>query len=323
MNYNIKKDKSQDLILLKDKNRFGKVRPWKQKKQDSLKLAYSYERLEYKKYYDSVLDCGSILRFEVEVETGNRYLKNAWFCKKRLCPMCNWRRTKKIFSEVSRVMDVVQSENLNLKALFLTLTQQNCDFDDLINGVDDVLKGWTSLTKHKIFERQIKGYFRALEITYNEKTNSWHPHIHTILLVEQDYFRKDNKEYVTTEKWSNLWKCAMKLDYNPIVDVRRAYNSKRKQVAEVAKYTSKSTDYLKKDLEKTDELVLMLTSALHRRRLFMFGGVMKEVASRLGNEIPGEGDLIHVDGDSIRGDVAKLEEIYSWDFGIKNYVRVK
>ncbi|MGR5965153.1 protein rep [Bacillus cereus] len=111
-------------------------------------------------------------------------------------------------------------------------------------------------------------------------------------------------------------------------------------VAEMAKYSVKSSDYLiyneyeKKgskyipvvesgiDEETTDEVVQTLDEALARRRLIAFGGLMKEVWERLrieGKMVDAESEevnLVHVNEDtkcqcSVCGS-NMLEELYSW-----------
>jgi len=83
----------------------------------------------------------------------------------------------------------------------------------------------------------------------------------------------------------------------------------------------KDGDLIAHDEETTDRLVETLTKALYRRRLYAFGGVMKKIAKGLGAEKPDEGDLVHIDKDKIRADIAKVIEVYRWDFGLWDYIR--
>ncbi|WP_171816564.1 protein rep [Clostridium tetani] len=72
-----------------------------------------------------------------------------------------------------------------------------------------------------------------------------------------------------------------------MVDVRKLKENKGKEVAEVAKYTVKSEDFIIRnddgqiDEELTDKVVRTLDLALHRKRLTSFGFVFKEVHKRL------------------------------------------
>lgn len=95
-------------ILQDTKN--GKDNNWKERKESTLDLAASYKRIGSNKYY-RVLDCSTFLEFRLTT-VNDLKLTNANFCKVRLCPMCSWRRSLKIFGQVSKVMDYVE-ENYN------------------------------------------------------------------------------------------------------------------------------------------------------------------------------------------------------------------
>ncbi|CYH45314.1 replication protein [Streptococcus pneumoniae] len=71
----MEKWENQDKILL-DKNKRGKDRNWRGRKLLSLKLA-------------------DIFKEFIRREDGSLRLYQAYFCKNKLCPMCNWRRSMK------------------------------------------------------------------------------------------------------------------------------------------------------------------------------------------------------------------------------------
>ena len=54
-------------------------------------------------------ECADELLFLQDAE-GNRRLKQGNFCRIRVCPMCNWRRSLKLFSQVSAVTDAILAE---------------------------------------------------------------------------------------------------------------------------------------------------------------------------------------------------------------------
>lgn len=306
-------------ILQDEKN--GRVQPWRPKKIRSLKVADSFKRLGCEKKAARICYCGTTLGFRRNLETNERKLDSANFCRERLCPMCQWRKSMKIFYQVSKVMDRVQAEYENLVPLFLTLTFRNCLGDDLRNEIGNIFKGWYRMTNHRKIKRIVQGWFRALEVTYNDEMDSFHPHIHAILMVDKSYFK--SKDYMRTVKWVQLWRTAMKLDYDPICDIRRVKNTKgkRKAVAEVAKYTLKDAVFVRDGNVLMDKIVRFLSEALHGRRLFAFGGVLKQIAKQIGIEELAEGDLVHIDEQMVREDIATVLEVYRWNFGAANYVR--
>lgn len=334
-------------VLQDTKN--GKRKPWKEKKMKSLTLAASLKRLGYTGRAKRVEDCGNILEFLRDLATGLLRLQKTYFCKVPLCPMCMWRKSLKISYQVSRVMDITFSRYPDLLPLFLTLTLKNCTPDDLKATLDVLLSGWREFERGRKVKLLVKAYFRSVEITYdkdeiisktrynrakkyydrlgikpgdkNPNFDTFHPHIHAIILVDKSYF--DNG-YLETWEWLTIWKQAAKLNYDPIGDIRscRPEGKQRKEIAEVAKYTLKDTEFLdKQDEPKMDRLVGILSEALFRRRLFEFGGVMRDIAKEIDAEKPDEGDLVHINDQTIRADMATQVERYRWRFGINNYVR--
>lgn len=245
--------------------------------------------------------------------------------------MCAWRRSLKIFGQVSKVMDKVE-KNYNYKYIFLTLTVKNCYGEDLKDTLDLMTKSFNKLSERKAFKQAIKGYFRSLEITYNKKDNTYHPHFHLVLAVDNNYFT-NSRVYLSQEKWTNLWKESLKVDYTPVVDVRRVKSKNKdfgKVIAETAKYTVKADDYLIKDEDGkideklTDSVVETLDKALHRKRLVSFGFIFKEIHKMLKLDDAEEGRLENTDNeDELRDDLTDIILRYQWNIGIKNYKLVE
>jgi plasmid rolling circle replication initiator protein Rep len=311
--------------FLSDKKKNGKKRPWKEKKMNSIKVSKSFRRMDEWKRADRILDCGDYLEF-VFLEDGSKKLKTARFCRERLCPMCGWRKSLKVAREVSRVMDAIEEGDERFAQLFLTLTVGNCDEADLPSLVEEIFKALNRLMGYKRVEKAAKGWFRSLEVTFNISNDTFHPHVHMILSVDKSYFDKNGDSYIKTAEWVKLWRRAMRLDYDPVCDVRRikeTSNGARKAVAEVAKYTVKDSDYVMTDEDLMDKVVFTLHAALRGRRLYAFGGAMKECAKFLGALNPDEGDLVRIDGAAIRDDVAETIVTYSWNYACMDYVRVE
>lgn len=315
--------------FLRDKKNGKKVN-WVKYKIDSLNLAASYLRIglgfENKGY--RVYSCGTYLEFK-EYLNGELKLNKADFCKVRLCPMCSFRRSKKIFGQVSKVMDYL-TINHDYKYLFLTLTVKNVEGSLLSSEIDNLFKGFNSMTKRKEFKKLSKGWFRCLEVTHNWERGDYHPHFHVVIAVSNSYFGGSGG-YLSQKKWTELWKSCLNVDYNPIVDIRKVKsklgkNDYSKAVAEVAKYTVKASDYLynidgKVIAEMTDPVVTILDLALHNRRLVAFGGQFKEVHKKLTLDDCENGNLIHTDNENdIRNDLEYVIVRYNWNVGFQNYI---
>lgn len=330
MQYNDNKEPVKNQMeVLRDKDKKGKERPWKEKRVKTLSLAESYERLGMKKAY-RVKDCGSFLEFKRFID-GTLKLNGANFCKVRLCPMCSWRRELKIFAQTSRVMDkALDVKEYNF--IFLTLTCRNVDGECLSNTLDNLFKSFDRLFKRTLIKKSIKGWFRALEVTHNLDKSSkdydtYHPHFHIILMVNKSYF-SDKELYISQEKWTSLWQESLQVNYTPIVDVRAFKTRNKRQIskslAETAKYTVKDNDYiLDGNEEMTDSAVMVLDRALANRRLVAYGGELKKIHKSLNLDDVENGDLINTCNDEdIREDVDYVLEHYRWHIGYKQYYKL-
>ena len=281
------------------------------KKEQGEVLSKVYSMLDLEKRSERVSECGSFLEFRVSAVDAK--LQHANFCKDRLCPMCNWRRSLKIFSQVSKVMDSMAGYEF----IFLTLTVKNCAAADLPKTVDVLLSGWRYLYhKNKEFRSVIHGTFRSLEVTRNKKDGTYHPHLHCILAVKPSYFKKG---YITQKRWSELWANACDLDYNPVVYVQKVKDTGKGitgAVIEATKYSVKGSDLLDKyDLKKSAEAVRAFLSALSGRRLCGWTGVFSELRKQLALDDVEDGDLVHTSDDTLREDVAYMVVQYHWRAG--------
>src|SRR5699024_5971840 len=74
---------------------------------------------------ERVKDCAEVLEYKVSYETGEKTLYRVWFCKSRLCAMCNWRRAMKHGIQSQKVVAEVIKQKPTVRWLFLTLTVRN------------------------------------------------------------------------------------------------------------------------------------------------------------------------------------------------------
>lgn len=277
-----------------------------------------------------MLDCGSLLRFAVS-RTGEKRLISAQFCRDRMCPACQKRRSLAMFHQVKDVCLSLQSEYKSTSYLLLTLTVPNVSSDDLKDEIAVMNKAWSSLSKKVEFKKAIWGWFKALEVTYNEKTNTYHPHFHVLLAVPAKYFKGQN--YINQSRWLELWQLATKNPMITQVDVRRIKpNNKRKgstaiesAAAEVGKYATKPSDYLtrvsKDEYRANKKVVRDLAVNLKGKRLTAFGGRMKEhyIKLQLADVESQEVDIVHVSGENDLLD-AVMVQLYRWNIGFKQYI---
>lgn len=295
---------------------------------DDLAAMDKEHELLYGKKYERVVRCGDFLQFAHEIGIDGTIgskgkLFKAEFCRERLCPMCSWRRSLKVFGQVSQIMDMIAND---CKFSMLTLTVPSVDGEHLASTIKRMMKAFNVLTRYKAFRGAVLGFFRALEVTRNEETGMYHPHFHIVLAVHQTYF--SSNKYINQETWLQMWRKAYKDPSILIVDVRRvkgrasegqyAQQDLKKAVAEVAKYSVKDVDYLiPDDLDKSSEIVDTLYRALHGVRLCHFGGIFRDAykALQLQDAESEDANLVDIGEDKIREDVALLIVQYDWRIG--------
>ena len=307
-------DVNQEEVLL-DQNKKGKDRNWRGRKILSLKLADIFEELGYKKsLVERVQTCGDLLRF-IRREDGSLKLYQAYFCKNKLCPMCNWRRSMKYSYQTSRIVDEAIKQEPKARFIFLTLTVKNVAGNDLNQTLSSLTQSFDRLFRRAKVKKNLIGYLRSVEVTHNELTNEYHPHIHVLLMLKTSYFKGGN--YISQEEWGDMWSQSLKVDYVPMVDVR-AVKEKGKglrgAVLETAKYPTKP---IKLDIENK-QVVDDLYNGLYRKRQLGYGGLFKTIKKQLALDDAENGDLVHTSDD--KENISKGTEIVAiWNATKQNY----
>lgn len=313
--------------ILEDRSSTGRKRPWEDFKVNNGLLALSYESLGMGKKANRLRNCATSLAFSYDVDVKKKTLVAANFCRVRLCPMCQWRRSLKVFGQVSQILRYIESRQ-HYGYILVTFTVKNVSGEELNDELDRLMNAWGRLVKLKPFTQAIKGYYRAMEISHNmdytsKNYNTFHPHFHCLFAVNPSYFT--GKEYLSHKKWQELWQAAARLDYIPMVNVQRVKEDDNKSllaaVAEAAKYAVKSEDYIiPDDWGLTTETVALLDKCLHNRRFVGFGGIMKEAKKALNLDDVENGDLISVGDDEVK--ISDKDPIYTyyWHSGYKQYI---
>lgn len=307
-------NQNQEEILL-DRNKNGKDRNWRGRKVLSLKLADIFEDLGYKQsLVERVQTCGDVLRF-IRREDGSLKLYQAYFCKNKLCPMCNWRRSMKYSYQTSRIVDEAIKQEPKARFLFLTLTVKNVGGKDLNKTLTFLTKSFDRLFKRAKVQRNLLGYLRSVEVTHNEDDNTYHPHIHVLLMVRPSYFKGGN--YISQKEWGDLWSQSLKVSYTPMVDIRTVKETGkglRGAVLETAKYPTKPIKFDVENKQVVDDLY----NGLYRKRQLGYGGVFKEIKKRLALDDVENGDLVHTSDD--KENISKGTEIVAiWNVTKQNY----
>lgn len=312
-------DSAASQEILHDESATGRERPWRTKKMANELLAMAYDDVDTHKA-ERLRGCADYLRYAVGPD-GRRRLVSANFCRVRLCPVCAWRRSLKCYVQCRQVMDALSREGRNYRYILVTLTIRNVSGDELGQALDRLTVAYNRLTKYAEIQRAVQGYYKGVEVTHNLTDDTYHPHIHALCAVKQSYFK--GRDYLSHDRWAELWQRALKVDYAPIIDVRRCKGETAAAVAEVAKYAVKDADYIiPDDWDMTIDTVRLLDKVLNKRRFVGFGGALAEMHARLHLDDTEDGDLLHVDDDGGKDATPMAYIDYIWHTGYKQYYGV-
>lgn len=263
-----------------------------------------YQNTPYQRFADRMRYCSPRLDFAFHLEDNGVLapkLQAAHFCRVRLCPMCQWRRSVMWQAKALRMIPKVVEAYPKSRFIFLTLTVKNCQLSDLRETLAWMHKSWVKLTKRKEFA-SVQGWLRSVEVTRGVDDTA-HPHYHALLMVKPGYF---GGNYVQQSEWTEAWKSCLSIDYTPVVDVRAVRPGRREKdgeegvvmvsaICEALKYSVKPSDCLDKKLGQkmtSQEWLVELTSQLTKTRAIATGGILKEYLKELEQE---PDDLVHAD----------------------------
>lgn len=266
LNDNIKpanrQERADTLKQMAEKRRSNdKVIPWMRKHLSESALA-------------SMEHCGDYLVM-LEDDTGeHRKLDYGFFCKQRLCSGCAWRSAVKSAQCISAIAQKMSDDGYIM--IFVTLTVPNVAGDKLRKTIQHLGRSWLRLTKRKRYAVWTDGV-RKIEITYNAKTDTYHPHMHMVLFVTPGYFAR---HYVSRAQLLKDWREVTEQPEITQVDIRRCRDlGATNAILEVAKYSAKASDYA-----HSEEVLDTFYKALHHTRMLTFFGRCRELREEYEND---------------------------------------
>lgn len=254
---------------------------WDEHRSDaeSVKTLYNYAT-EFSKYADRINGCSGILKFGVNPDEGKLVLKQAFFCRVRHCPVCQWRRSLLWRAVMFQQLPHIQERYPTHRWVFLTLTVKNPPVTELRATLKHMNDSWQRLIQTKRFKSGVAGFLRTTEVTRGKGEMMSHPHFHALLLVKPSYFTIN---YIKQADWVEMWRKSLRADYMPSVNVKavkatldeKGRKQLDKAICETLKYSVKPSD-LALEHDKGSWLHEM-TKQVHKMRFIATGGVLKGI----------------------------------------------
>ena len=284
-----------------------KDKSWDIHRSKAEEVSVIYHQVDYVNYASRINSCSQVLFFgSLLDEQGQQVikLKSARFCRVRTCPVCQWRRSLMWKARLGKVLPLIQRDYPKVRWLHLVLSIRSCEIETLRENIKLMNAAWKRLTLLKIFPAI--GWFKSLEITKG-KDGTAHPHFHILLMVEPKYF---GKNYIKQEKWVELWKKSLRVDYYPNAHIKAIKDindggTTLEAVKEVAKYTVKGDD-----LVAEKEWLAEYTRQVHKMRAIAVGGILKKYLS---DEEASNDELVAGDSESKPEDITDPYYFAHWD----------
>lgn len=129
------------------------------------------------------------------------------------CPVCNPKISERRRGELVEALDKAREQNLSIFLVTLTIPHGvGDDINELLAKLKKALRvlsaGKYAIKSQfkKMFEMDVAGFVRTLEVTYGQ--NGFHPHYHILLFIEPRFFQgvrchtdKSIIDYVYTRAW--------------------------------------------------------------------------------------------------------------------------
>ena len=219
------------------------------------------------KTIERINNCATFLQSVSNFDRNRSKIVKANRCMNRFCPICMATKARKEAYMLLIILKFLSCAK-GYEFIFLTLTVPNVAGDELVRELDEQYLALKRLIQRKEFKAISNGFIRKTEITYNQKRNDFHPHIHMLIAVNKSYFTEKSL-YVSQHKWQEIWKKCKKDNSITQVNVKKANESSFK---ELAKYEAKDFDMLGYSQEVFD----VFYKALKGRKTLTFNGCFQE-----------------------------------------------
>jgi len=212
----------------------------------------SQDAPDIKKRYWTTYHCNNVL-----LQDGNKFTGS--LCRKRWCTECCRIKTAELTNGYKQPM-----QDLG-QLYFVTLTRPNVKARQLKSEIKKMLSGFQKIKDNlrKTYKIKLQG-IRKIEITYNHKTDSYHPHFH---------FIQDNLH--ATELMQDLWLQQFSNASIKGQDIRSIDMQDENSFIELFKYATKETT--KDGATYSGEVLHTIYNSIQGLRIYQTYGSIRKV----------------------------------------------
>jgi plasmid rolling circle replication initiator protein Rep len=258
------------------------------------------------KNYSRAFHCGSVIK-----QFGKKLVSR--YCNSRICHTCSRIRTAKM------IMGYIDPLKELGDLFFTTLTLKNVEAENLNQTIEKMIKDISNIIRVLREKRKINiSGIRKIEVTYNAKTNTYHPHIHLLhnedigdIIIDEWLIRNPTAK---KQGWDRKKK--IMVDIQVSIPVTKKDDNDIKYLNELFKYASK---FIIKDDKERGILNVHVTAldnilkSLHKKRVIQSFGEIRKL--KINDDIEEIEELVSQEIEDIE------EEIYKeWNWAYDGIV---
>jgi plasmid rolling circle replication initiator protein Rep len=247
---------------------------WTEKKVYAGVVAQRLHVIGKKARYHRMKDCADTIISDVCGKCEARYIIRTNFCRDRLCPVCSWRRSRRLTQRLGEITTANEAEK-HSRYILLTLTVRNIPWAALAEQIEVIMESWRRMEKRIKRAAAVTGWVRTFEVKRSHEHGDAHPHLHILLQVPPEYFDKDSGiHYHKKDDLIQQWKKCLHADYAPSISINAVKDADYgigRAVAAAARYIGKVSGF--EGLSDTD--FRYYVEAVHGVRTWATGGRMR------------------------------------------------
>lgn len=220
---------------------------------------------------DKLLHCGNYVVTQATADRQRERIEIGYYCGQRLCPSCAWRQSVHDAQRLAAI-SAAAADRHKLRMVLVTLTVPNVSSSDLRDTIRDINKWYNKLRRRAKMAVLLAHTAKKLEITYNRKMETYHPHLHIICYVPSTYWARSN--YVSHDTLLHEWRAATGMQQITQVDIRVCKDTDTSSaIQEVAKYAAKAADYT-----ASAEVMSTMYHALYGAQRLSLAGIARDLS---------------------------------------------
>ena len=247
---------------------------WTEKKVNAGVMAQRLCVIGKSSRYYRMKDCADTIISDVCGKCEGRYIIQTKFCRDRLCPVCSWRRSRRLAQRLGEIIAANEAERRS-RYVYLTLTVRNVPWEELREQIEIIMESWRRMDKRIKRAAAVMGWVRSFEVKRSREHGDAHPHLHILLQVPPEYFDKDSGlHYHKKDELIQQWRECLRAKYSPSISINAVKDTENeigRVVTEITKYLAKNSGI--EGLSDSD--FRYYVEAVHGVRTWSTGGRMR------------------------------------------------